>query len=328
MTQPSCSVIVCAYSEERWDDLVVALASVGAQQAPPREVIVVVDHNPRLLARARALPAPGGIDLVAIENREARGLSGARNSGIAVARGELLAFLDDDAVAAPDWLTWLRDACASPDVIAAGGAIVPRWPGRRPRWFPDEFDWVVGCSYRGLPEQVTPVRNLIGANMAIRRDAFGEVGGFRTGIGRLGTRPLGCEETEWCIRARRRWPARRVLYDPRARVTHRVPVARARVGYFLARCYAEGYSKALVTRLVGRGDGLATERAYTMRTLPVGAWRGIVDAFSGRDLAGLARAVAIVVGLTWTTVGYLVGAWRTRGDGPGHRRALPNRLVS
>jgi glucosyl-dolichyl phosphate glucuronosyltransferase len=300
---PTISVVVCAYTDRRWDDLRAAVASVHAQTVPALEVIVSVDHNPALRERIRRHLA----DVVVVDNQQRQGLSGARNAGLAVAKGDVVAFLDDDATAAPDWLERLAAGYAAPDVLGVGGAIEPVWSTNRPRCFPEEFDWVVGCTYRGMPVMQAPVRNLIGANMSIRRSVLNSVGGFRCDIGRIGTRPLGCEETELCIRSRRRWPNGRFLYDPSARVRHRVPASRASWRYFHARCYAEGLSKALVARASDVRSGLASERAYTMRVLPRGMVRGVVEAVAHGDPAGLGRSVMIATGLAVTTAGYLVG---------------------
>jgi len=200
-------------------------------------------------------------------------------------------------------------------VIGVGGAIEPLWSAARPKWFPDEFDWVVGCTYRGLPEDPSPVRNLIGANMSFRREVFERVGDFRSGIGRFGPLPFGCEETEFCIRAGREWPEGTILYDPRVRVRHRVGASRARWRYFLARCYAEGRSKALIAALVGRSDALATERTYATRVLPYGIGRGLSDAIFQLDPNGLSRAGAIILGLGVTTAGFARGLAARRGNG-------------
>jgi glycosyltransferase involved in cell wall biosynthesis len=297
------SVIICAYADDRWGDLCAAIESVRHQSMPPREIIAAIDHNPPMLERVR-MEHP---DVVVVANTNARGLSGARNSGLAVARGALVAFLDDDAWAAPDWLALLAEGYRDPGVLGVGGAIEPLWLGGRPNWFPEEFDWVVGCTYRGLPRTAAVVRNLIGCNMSFRREVFETIDGFKGGIGRLGSRPLGCEETEFCIRALQRWPDRVFLYEPNARVHHRVPPSRSRWSYFHSRCYAEGLSKALVTQFVGAGDGLASERDYVLRALPRGVLRGLAGALLGRDLAGLGRAGAIVAGLTITTAGYVAG---------------------
>jgi glucosyl-dolichyl phosphate glucuronosyltransferase len=302
------SVVICAYTDERWAELVEAVDSVWAQTLPALEVIVVVDHNPGLLARARR-KLPG---VVAVENREARGLSGARNSGVAAACGDVVAFIDDDAVAEPDWLERLSAAYSEPRVAGVGGAIDPRWLDGRPPGFPAEFQWVVGCTYEGVPRARAAVRNMIGANMSFRRELVAVVGGFRHGIGRVGRLPAGCEETEFCIRARQRLPEAKFVYEPRARVTHAVPPARATWSYFRSRCFAEGLSKAQVSSSTGRDDGLASERAYVLWTLPAGILRGFADTLRG-DAGGMVRLLAIVAGLVLTVAGYLVGTLRLRG---------------
>lgn len=306
MTQPlplTISVIICAYTEKRWDDLLASVRSVKAQTLPPHEIIIVIDHNTPLFDRTRAEI----VGVRVIESREAKGLSGARNSGIAIAQGDILAFMDEDAAAAPDWLKKLSAAYQDEQVMGVGGAIHPNWLTPRPRWFPEEFNWVVGCTYLGMPTTAAPVRNMIGCNMSFRREVFAAVGGFRTGMGRIGTLPLGCEETELCIRARQQWPARHFVYEPEAGVLHRVPAVRARFAYFRSRCYSEGLSKAAVARFVGVADGLSSEQTYTFRTLPAGVLRGIGDLFRRADFSGLGRAAAILAGLGITTLGYVTG---------------------
>jgi len=236
-------------------------------------------------------------------NRGRRGLSGARNAGVAAADAEIVAFLDDDAEAAPDWLARLLALYDDPRVLGAGGTIEPAWDARRPGWFPEEFDWVVGCSYRGLPQSRTPVRNMIGANMSFRRAVLDEVGGFRDGIGRVGRKPVGCEETELCLRVLRRHPDGVLLHEPLARVAHRVPADRASWSYFWRRCWSEGLSKAVVSRAHGSGPALSSERAYATRVLPAAFGRSLAD-------AAPARAGAISAGLLVTSAGYVTGTVR------------------
>jgi GT2 family glycosyltransferase len=298
------SVVICTYTEERWHDLVAAIESIQQQSIPPREIIVVVDNNTRLLERVQT-HIPG---IIVIENSEQKGLSGARNSGIAIARGSLIAFLDDDAIAEPDWLVRLSHCCTDPQVLGAGGVVEPLWASKRPAWFPQEFYWVVGCSYRGLSELPRAVRNPYGGCTCIRREVFEAVGGFRNGIGRIGAYPMGGEETELCIRAKRHWPEKLFLYEPQARIHHRIPFHRASWHYFRLRCFAEGLSKALVTWQVGTKDGLASECSYTLRILPNAVIHGMIDGFFGFDLAGFQRSGAIVAGLMITMAGYVIGA--------------------
>jgi GT2 family glycosyltransferase len=305
--QLTVSVVICSYTESRRGWLEEAVASARAQTQPALEIIVSIDHNSALLDWVRVqMP-----DVIAVASDGPRGLSGARNAGVAAARGDVVAFLDDDAVAAPDWLEHLARPYADAQVLGVGGAIEPRWLAGRPRSFPPEFGWVVGCSYVGQPTGRARVRNMIGANMSLRRDVLARTGGFSSGLGRIGRIPAGCEETELCIRAGRSNAGGHFVHEPAARVSHAVPASRGTWRYFRSRCYAEGVSKAQVAALAGAKDGLASERSYALRTLPTGVARGVADTLQG-DPAGLARGAAILGGLVLTASGYGVGTLRTR----------------
>lgn len=312
------SVIICAYTEERWDDLVAAVESVQQQTLPPSEIIVVIDHNPRLLKRVQEHLS----GVIAIENRAAKGLSGARNSGAVVSQGTVVAFLDDDAIAEPNWIEHLITCYTGSHVAGVGGKIEPLWLEKCPSWFPSQFNWVVGCTYQGMPTENAPVRNVIGANMSVRRHILMAAGGFRESFGcnhdnnseravGVGIKWLqhhaGDEETEFCIRIAQHTPGGVWLYTPSATIQHRVPAQRARWAYFLWRCYDEGLGKAMLVGLHGAHTSLSSERAYTFKILPQGIVRGMADALLHHDLSGLLRAGAIVIGLAITMAGYLVG---------------------
>jgi glycosyltransferase involved in cell wall biosynthesis len=302
MSVRAYSVVICVYTEDRWDQICAAVQSVRAQSLPCAETIVVVDYNRALYERLTAALH----DVTVVENTSTKGLSGARNTGSALARGEIIAFLDDDATAHPDWLKFMDDSYTNPSITGVGGLTLPSWETARPWWMPEEFYWVIGANYLGMPPSGAPVRNLLGGNMSFRREVFAiNDDGFRADIGRSASkRPLGCEETEFCIRLTQRSPGTVLVMDHRAIVWHFVSDKRCRFSYFLSRCYAEGISKAQVTANVGSGDGLSNERAYVTRTLPLGVLRGVADAFRGHP-AGLGRAGTIIAGLGMTGIGYI-----------------------
>lgn len=314
---PTVSVITCAYTEDRWGDLTAAVESIRGQTVTADELILVVDNNATLLARARrAFP-----DVLVLPNSHAQGASGARNAGAESARGDILAFLDDDARAEPSWLEDLIQPFGDPLVAGVGGRALPLWAAARPLWFPPEFDWVVGCSYVGLPLTASIVRNPIGTNMSVRRDLMASVSGFREGFGnvviRNSTRPptsrlSTCEETEFCIRVAHAHPTMTWIYQPSATVYHRVPSARSTMRYFFARCWLEGQGKASLTRLVGRSDSLAAERAYARKTIPHGIRIGLVDAMRHPGAGGLSRAVIIATGAAVVALSYLVNLYIAR----------------
>jgi len=311
----SVTVVICAYTERRWESLLRAVDSLRSQRRLPEQCVVVIDHNEQLLRRAR-FSLPSDVEVMASEGP--RGLSGARNTGVRAATGDVVAFLDDDAEADPGWIENLLVQYDQPWVAGAGGRALPVWPRGCPSWFPSEFYWVVGCSYTGLPETVGPVRNPIGAAMSFRRAIFEQVGCFDTDMGRLGVLPLGCEETEFAIRVRRSIEGAGLVHVPDAVVRHHVDKDRVQLGYFVRRCYSEGISKAALAERAGAGSALSAERRYVLATLPQGFLDGLRDGFRG-DSGGFARASMIVAGLLATTAGYLIGL--------GSFRAAPDRAT-
>jgi glucosyl-dolichyl phosphate glucuronosyltransferase len=299
----SCSVIICACSMDRWPDICEAVLSVQTQETPASEIVLVIDHNRELFDRCRGLG-----NVMVIENHEAKGVSGARNSGVAASTGDIVAFLDDDAVADPSWLKAMVPLFDDPLVRGVGAAPAPRWLSARPWWFPDEFLWVVGCAYSGL--EAGSVRNGLGCGLGLRRSVFESVGGFDTRLGRNGSRlPISCEETEFSLRATRENPRAKFVYSPAAVVTHKVSTERLTFSYFLLRCFGEGVSKARVARLA-RAGSLATERAYVKRTLVRGVIRRFADSILKLDIRAGGRAVVMVLGLASTITGYV---WEQSG---------------
>lgn len=318
----SVSVVICAFTLRRWDDLVRVVGAVAAQSVPVEQTVLVIDHNPELLERARrAFPA-----ITVVASTGTRGLSGARNTGVERATADVIAFIDDDATPRADWLERLLRPFRAPDVLGVGGAASPVWPDHRPGWWPQEFDWVIGCSYLGLPEERAAVRNLMGCSMAFRREVFDELR-FREGLGRVGTTPLGCEETELCIRARQRQPAGTFVYEPASVVDHRVSDDRVSARYFLRRCLAEGRSKAQMVGVVGTDRGLASERSYALRVLSRGVGRSLGAALRGHPSA-VARAAMIVAGFAATVTGYLGERARRRPALPDPVAHAPTRVAS
>jgi glycosyltransferase involved in cell wall biosynthesis len=302
---PTVTVVICARSEDRWDDLLAVVTSVKQQTHRPAEIVLVIDHNPKLQRRS-TFELPG---LKVIPNDNEKGLAGARNAGAAAATSEIVAFLDDETVAAHNWLAALVAAYADPHVLGVGGQVVPAWPTERPGWFPPEFDWVVGCSYRGMPAERTLVRHLMGAIMSLRRRLLVESGGFDVGLSRIGTRPLGCEEIEICIRTERRHPGGVYLYEPRATVRRHVPRSHTTWSYYRSRCYSEGLSKAVVRGLVGLEWRMSSEKPYLRSIIPRAIGRNLGKALRGEPI-GIAGAAALTVGVIMTGIGYVVGRIR------------------
>ncbi len=309
MTNPAradvtISAVVCAYTDARRELLDNSIEAIAAQLGPGDQLVVVIDYNDELLQR---VSAQYGAKATVVPNSNARGICGARNAGIEASTCDVVAFVDDDAQVQPGWLERLRADYRDPAIAGVGGNAQPVWPEERPAWFPVEFDWVVGCSHKGLPETTAPVRNLLGCNMSFRRDALDSVGGFNPEIGQIGGGLLRCDETELCIRLNQTSPATRLLLDPQIKVRHWVTEDRTRLSYFLRRCYWEGKSKQQLSTMVGQSDALSTERSYVYSVLPIAFARGLIASVTtpGQRLAHLGRSAALVAGLAATTYGYV-----------------------
>ena len=314
MTQPtvnSVSVVVPSWSWDRREQLARCLRGIERQTHTPSETIVVIDHNPRLLEWTReSFP-----DTEVIANGHQRGVVGARNTGVEVARGDVVVLTDDDTEAEPTWIERLASCFADPEVVGVTGELLPDWAGPEPAWFPSEFYWVFGCSYTGLPTEVAPVRNPIAANMAVRSLQLREIGGFREGVAPREISYRGVviagghalEDTELGIRIGRRWPEMSWLYQPHATVRHAVTEEQATLGYLMRRSFEEGSSKAHLAGEMGAQSGLSSERRYVSIILPLGVARGIWQALRG-DRHAVLRSLAIVVGLLSSGVGFLAGA--------------------
>lgn len=299
------SVIVCTYATDRAPLFRETMRSLQTQERPPDEIVVVVDHNHDLYRRL--CEELRGV-IVVESTSTMRGISGARTTGLEQATGSIIAFVDDDATARPDWLKNLLLQFLDPTVIVAGSHVVPSWAGAPPRWFPVEFGWVLGCSYRGQldSDEAGVVRNVYANGMAARRDAL-QVGPFRGQLGRVGSLPMGCEETEWCIRVGRHFPTSRIVQVPTAVLDHYVSVERTTFRRFVKHCFAEGLSKAAVASLVGKQSALSSERRFVRTTLRSGVVTRIAQS---PDSASLLQIGAIFAGLMGAMIGYVAARWR------------------
>ncbi|PXX03209.1 glycosyltransferase family 2 protein [Mycolicibacterium moriokaense] len=296
MSDVDVSVVLPCYTEKRLDNIRAALISLRKQTLEPRRIIVAVDNNPSLAA----LLGDEFDWVTVVLNDEGRGASATRNRGVEFVETDIAAFLDDDETAEPDWLGELTKPFADPGVVGSGGTYEADWETKKPNWFPDEFAWVVGGSYLGLPTETAPIRNVWSGNMAVRTDEFRGVGGFRTEFGKHGSISQP-EDTDLCIRMSdatgKHW-----MYVPSAVILHDVPASRSSFRFFLSRCCSEGAGKALMRNNLDSGSAVNTEHAY-VRDVAVAALRRLAELNWTAVLQGL----TMLMGLASAGVGYLRG---------------------
>ncbi|WP_338728725.1 glucosyl-dolichyl phosphate glucuronosyltransferase [Haladaptatus sp. DJG-WS-42] len=298
------SVVLCTYSLDLYDAFEEAAESILAQTHPNHELIIVVDGTPEVYERV--LEDYGARDDVRIHlNSENRGLLASRNTGAELADGDVVAFIDDDAVADPDWLAELVSVYEDHDALAAGGRMTPEWVAGKPTFLPAEFYWLIGVTHRGFADGPGEVRNTFGSNLSFKRDVFSELGGFDTAIGgRKGDKNLQGGETELCARLRQRYDSG-VYYTPDARVAHKVFAYRTDPEWLVRRAFWQGYSKRAMEVLVPESSGEESDFLGKLLTefAPERAKRLVFHP----SLSGLLQLVMLVV-LTGTVgLGYVYG---------------------
>lgn len=297
------SVVICAYTGDRWQLLLEAVRSVEEQTHRPLEIVLSIDHNADLYRRCLAhwsSRRPTDIPLRVIQNRYDGRLGSARNTAAEVVSGDVIAFLDDDAAASPDWLERLTEGYEDPSVMAIGGRPVPDFAADRPEWFPDDFHWVFGCAYTGLPERREPIRHLIGANMSVRRAALVAIGGFHSD---------NHDDMDLSHRIAHGYGGSALLYDPSAVVRHHVPISRTTWSYFWRRCYLVNRGKIRAFNGMGESANLSAEVEFVCRSM-VRNGQGIPKALRSRDLNPVLRFVATLCGILLAALGNADGRAR------------------
>ncbi|MFZ1161226.1 glycosyltransferase family 2 protein [Mycobacterium sp.] len=297
-------VVICTYTLARWELFARAVESVLAQTVIPQRLIIVVDHNDELLARCHqewgagsANRADSPVEIIIVASQFPGRQGSSRNTALLLARAEIVSFLDDDAVAAPDWLERLLAVYTTrPAAFAVGGKSQPRYGASRPSWFPPDFDWVFGCHYQSLPDRLAPVRRLIGTSMSVRREAMLAVGGFHAD---------DYDDMDLSHRIAHAHGPAAVLYEPRAEVQHHVPAERMTWSYFWRRCYYVNRNKVGAFADMGEGGNIRAELRFGAGVL-LTLIQAPLAAVTGRPTQ-LRQALAAVAGLALGGCGFAAG---------------------
>lgn len=248
---PPISAIICTHNRDQY--LGRAIDSLLAQDFPDYEIIVVDNASSDRTREVVEERLPSSRLKYVYEG--VTGLSVARNTGAATASGEILAYLDDDAVASPQWLSVLMKAYQQQEKLAiAGGKVTLIWPEgiTPPPWLSEGLAGNLGAYDLGdHPINIDrPGLTPRGLNYSIRRSFLDQIGGFDRNLGRIGNKLLSNEElhtTELALNLG--W---QVTYLPEALVAHQVAPERLNPQWFLSRGWWQGISECYRDRLAGR----------------------------------------------------------------------------
>ena len=245
------------------------------------------------------------------------GVSIARNAGAEAVAGDYIAYLDDDAIPAPDWVERILDAVGEtdPPPVLIGGRILPHWEVPLPGWWPPRLRGVLSIiEAEGAGEYRTAARppglEPYGANMVVHVPSLRAAGGFGQHSGRFGKALLSDEEVQLAWRLQD--AGHSVRYDSRIVVRHQIQAARLTPAWLLSRLYWQGVSTVLTRRLLGHPG-------QVWRELP----RRIAVALLFAPAALLPRDSTRLVSCRWRlayALGYIRGAF---GPQPGMAPAAP-----
>ncbi|MHB0869178.1 MAG: glycosyltransferase [Chloroflexota bacterium] len=298
------TVAVCTAGERKTLDG--SLRSLLAQERriPVEYEILVVDNSREDTGFVRKTAASVASDS-AVPVRYARepqvGLGFARNAAIAAARGEVVAYVDDDVVVDPGWLSELARVYRETDAAAVGGRIDPIWESDRPRWLGDELLGFLSIVDYGPERKRCRYPNYpFGANISFRRAVLLEVGGFATGLGGGGAPTYLMDEIELCRRVERAGGT--ILYAPLAVVGHIVPASRLTRGFFLKRAVILGRANARMG--LGAADSFSRVRAAKGLLLASGraarhGARASILSLARRESDSLSESRHLVWNLAW-----------------------------
>ncbi len=298
---------------DRYEDFREAVESLLGQTYDDTEIVLVSDGNETVCEYMR--DNYGDVDSVLVHCLDENvGLLGARNAGAEVANGDVVAFMDDDAIAEEEWVAQLAEVYETKDVPAAGGKMTPAWVAGKPDFLPEEFYWLVGVTHRGFgpdgdPELAGEVRNTFGSNISFRREVFLDLGGFDTDIGgRQGDANLQGGETELCARLREEY-SYGVYYNPQAEVAHKVFEYRTKLGWLLDRAFWQGYSKRGMETLVPESGG---EESYFLTQLVTNYIPGRLTRLTSPSFEAVSQFVMTLIFTVIVGAGYLYGVTKYR----------------
>lgn len=253
---PFISAVVCTYN--RCNRLEGAISGLE-NQCYPKELyeIIVVDNASTDATRDEVLHLQSRMTVpLRYILEEKAGVSYARNAAVKVASGEIIAFIDDDAIATPEWLIRIANEFKDPDVVCVSGRIDLIWEVPRPSWLPLEFEGYLGSNFyfgncrREIAGDEAPFEG----NLAVLRQALLQVGGFSPDFGPRGDEMI---MLEGAILARKLRNLGKVIYSPFPVVGHLVPAEKVQKAYFLRRSYLQGWSNGLMEAYLHPEQSLA-----------------------------------------------------------------------
>lgn len=261
--EPTISIVLTLYTDPQVAYLDKMLPVLQDQTYSDIEVVILPETESVIQKTKTLVDALDDSRFVCEPLESVSGLSEARNIGAETATGDVVAFLDIDAIPSTVWAEKIAQPYISDDVFAVGGRAVPGWETRtnRPPTVPPVFDWLVGSNHDSFAEAGELVRNTYGCNISFRRDVFLDIGGYDESLGKSHGYNLQGEEPNLGIELRNRFQTG-VYYEPTAQITHFVNYEQQTLSWLSNRAYLQGVSKAVIESKHNDDEALDEEDDY------------------------------------------------------------------
>ena len=303
------SIIITSYTVNRLKDIFELLDSIKNQTYSNIEIIFVAERSRELYERVKDYAEKNGVSNIKMVFYPTElGISEARNTGVRHARGDIIAFIDDDAVPSTTWAEEIAKTFVEhSDVIGVSGPVLPLFEDPSLKWFPEEFYWMIGCTaWKGLKEKAD-LEYAWGVNMAFRKEAF-NFSFFKDRYtkgaheeGKIG--PVG-DDREFSFTVKMK-TGKRILYNPNVKVLHKVSGYKLTSKFIRRYAFWQGYSDAMFKHVLrATGERLRSEYEVVHRIIFNLLPLIISELFSDRQTA-FKKLGVLVETLVYFSIGYI-----------------------
>lgn len=296
---PKQSVVICAVSDNRYEDIIDAVHSLNNQAINPDEILICVDSNLHLYQKLlEDFRLKKYINVFIKYNELNIGLANCRNFGLRHSTGEIISYIDDDAIVDSEWSKNLINVFNTTDAVAVAGDVKPLWLCNDPVWFGEELHWIISCNYLGSDKS-----RGFGTNMSFKRSIIKQIGGFDESLGISPTRWIGGEDTEMFLRLS--FNNHHVIYSDSVIVHHKVYSHRINIQNIMKRSYAAGTSFKLI-RNRGQKSLSKTEYNYS-NYLFKRVYPDLIKRVIRGDVDSLKRLLITTLSMNMIGIGFIFG---------------------
>lgn len=299
------SVIVTEYSYTNKSFLIDCINSIRSQNYSGDIELIILLENNKLYKEINDKYSEKNNIIIEYLNKTS-GVADARTKGIKYASNEIIAYIDSDAIADKNWISTLNKGYNNKNILAVGGKAIPLWEQNKPKWFPDEFLWLVGCTHKYHPQNNTVIRNNFGCNMSFKKEILIELNGFDNSVGKSHGYNLQGEEPELGQRMLQKYNTGS-LYLEDAIIYHHVSQTQKSKKWLYKRAYLQGITKAVIQKNDSQQTKLETENDYLKNILFSSIPLQFKKSLQTKQTTEFVKLIHLFLFTSLVIIGYVIG---------------------